>query len=97
MDPETRRQVEALQGMYPRPRVGQKVKLRTGKVVEIITVRKAREVISLMTETEAMMLGPTMQARYGKHWLEVFFRAEALYMGRIVNVEPIDIESILGY
>lgn len=88
--------------MYPRPRVGQRVKLKTGRVVEIVTVRRAREVLSVMTEVEAMAMGPTMQALYGRHWLEVFFRAEAMVPGTarrqpsIMNVEPVDIESILG-
>lgn len=99
MDQETRRRVEKLQEMYPRPRVGQRVKLRKGggKVVEIVTVRRARDVLKGMQEHQAMMMGPSMQALYGVHWMEVYYEAEAIVPGvpRILRVTPVDIESIL--
>lgn len=98
MDQETRRQVEAMQAMYPRPRVGQRVKLKSGRVVEIISVRRARDVLGSLQEHEAMILGPRMQALYGKHWLEVYFEAEAIVPGvpRILKIEPANIETIIG-
>lgn len=97
MDPETRRQVEALQAMYPKPRVGQRVKLRSGKVLEIITVRKARDVLKGMQEIDAVVMGPRMQALYGRHWLDVYYEAEAMRPGipAIVKVTPVDVEEIV--
>lgn len=73
------------------------MKLRSGKVLEIITVRKARDVLKGMQEVEAMMMGPKMQALYGKHWLEIYYEAEAIRPGvpRIVKVTPVDVEEIL--
>ena len=83
--------------MYPRPRVGQRVRLKNGRLVEILAVRRAREVLSTLQEHQAMMLGPKMQALYGRHWLEVYFEAEAIVPGvpRILKVEPVDIDRIL--
>lgn len=97
MDQEMKKQVEKLQKMYPKPRVGQVVKLRNGKMVEIITVRRARDVLKGMREVEAMMVGPRMQALYGRHWLEIYFEAEGMVPGvpKILKVTPVDIEPVI--
>lgn len=83
--------------MWPRPRVGQWIKLKkNGRVVEVVVVRSAREVLKTMTETSAMMMGPTQQAIYGMHWLEVYYEAEYIAPGPTIGkATPNDVEAIL--
>ena len=90
--------LEAMRQMYPRPRVGQYVKLkRGGPAAEVIIVRKARDVLKTMNEMQAMLLGPKCQALYGVYWLDVYYEAIVMVPGAMVQqtVTPIDIEAIL--
>ena len=94
---ETREEVQRLREMYPRPRVGQMVKLRSsGKFAEVIFVRRARQVLKGMQEVPAGMLGAQARASYGKFWLEVYYEAECKLMGthRLITVRPLDVAEI---
>lgn len=94
---EDRERIDKLLTMWPRPRVGQSVKLRNGKVAEVLTVRKARDVLKGMTELAATLMGPKQQALYGKYWLEIYYEAEVAGPGGmgIAVVTPSQVESIL--
>ena len=93
---ETEDPVQKLREMYPRPRVGNYVRTRKQKVYEVIAVRSARDVLRGMRETQAHMIGPTMEAKYGKKWLDIYFEAECIAVGspRVVVLTPMDIEEI---
>lgn len=88
--------IKRLREMYPKPRVGQRLKTRKGKLLEVVIVRSAREVLKGMREEQAIMVGPRMQALYGKHWVDVYFEAECVAVGspQVVTVSPMDIAEI---
>lgn len=94
---EDRERIAKLLVMWPRPRVGQRVKLHNGKVAEVLTLRKARDVLKGMTELDATLMGPKQQALYGKYWLEIYYEAEIMGPGAmgIAVVTPSQVESIL--
>jgi hypothetical protein len=83
--------------MYPRPRVGQRVQLRNGKIAEVINVRKARDVIRLKNEVEAVLMGQRYRAIFGIHWLDVYYEADAIMESTqaIVIVKTLDVDKIL--
>jgi hypothetical protein len=90
--------IEAMRKMYPRPRVGQYVKLKkNGRVAEVVTLSKARDVLKGMTEMQALLLGPRCQALYGIHWLEIYYEAVVRVPGMMMQqtVRPTDIEAVV--
>lgn len=83
---------------WPRPRVGQRVKLRrNGKVLEVITVRTARDVLRSMTELQAIEMGPKNSALYGVNWLEIYYEAEVRLPDavEIITVTPNEVEEVI--
>ena len=89
--------LKSLREMWPRPRVGQHVKLKNGKVAQIVTVRKARDVLNTKTEVEAMLMGPTCKAIFGSEWLDIYYEASVILPGEndVRWVTPTDVESIV--
>lgn len=87
--------MSGLASQWPRPRVGQYVILRSGKVGEVVTVRKARDVLRGMNEVEAMLLGPKSQALYGVGWMDVYYEADVRIGHDLRKVTPSDVERIL--
>lgn len=89
--------LKRVQAMWPRPRVGQQVRTRSGRVGEVITVAKARDIIRSKSEVEAMMMAPRLQASFGKHWLDVYYEADVVFSGRlgIQRVSALDVEEVL--
>lgn len=89
--------IRKMREMYPRPRVGQHVRTRKQKRYEVIAVRSARDVLRGMMENQAHGVGPTMEAKYGKGWLDTYFEAECIAVGspRVVVLTPMDIEEIM--
>jgi len=88
----------AMKKMWPRPRIGQCVRLKkNGKVAEVITVTKARDVLKGMTEMNALLMGPRCQALYGIHWLDIYYEAIVQVPGTMIQqtVTPIDVEEIV--
>ena len=87
----------SLEESWPRPRVGQRLKLRSGRVVEVVLVRTARDVLRGMTELEAVLMGPKNAALYGIHWLEIYYEVEVRPPNSVdmFTVRPNDVESIL--
>jgi hypothetical protein len=88
----------AMKEMWPRPRVGQWVKLKkNGKHAEVIQVTKARDVLKMMTEMQALLLGPRNQALYGIHWLDIYYEAIVMVPGSMMQqtVTPNDVEEIV--
>lgn len=84
--------------MWPRPRVGQFVKLRkNGTLAEVIIVTKARDVLKSKTELQALLLGPKCQALYGVQWLDVYYEAIVRIPGTAsqFTVTPVDIDGIV--
>jgi hypothetical protein len=77
--------------------VGQKLRLRNGKIVEVIVVRTARDVLRNMTEMEAILMGPKNSALYGVNWLDIYYEAEVRVPNTvaIAMVTPNDVEVIL--
>lgn len=90
--------VEALRKMYPRPRVGQWVKLKKdGRLVEVVTVSKARDVLKGLTEMQALLLGPRCQALYGVFWLDIYYEAVVRIPGAMMQrtITPVEVEAIV--
>lgn len=87
----------SIHASWPRPRVGQKVRLRSGRLVEVILVRTARDVLRGMTEDQAVELGPRTAALYGANWLDVYYEAEVRGINGINThiVRPNEVETIL--
>lgn len=95
---DRKKSVEALREMYPRPRVGQWVKLKkNGRSAEVITVLKARDVLKGMTEMQALLLGPRCQALYGVFWLDIYYEAVVRVPGAMMQqtITPVDVEAIV--
>jgi len=71
--------------------------LRSGKVAEVVVVRRARDVLRAMVEVEAMLLGPKNAALYGSDWLDIYYEAEVRIPNtiEIFTVRPSDVETIL--
>lgn len=80
---------------WDRPRVGQRVKLRSGKVVEVVAVRTCNNVLRLLTEYEAKMLGAQLRATYGNDWQDIYYEADAIISGRPVSFVPNDVSELL--
>lgn len=88
--------VEDLKRQWPRPRVGERVKLWGAKHIgEVVAVRGAKDALKLMKEVQAMRFGPDRQAAYGPHWMEIYYQADVLVRGGIRVVEPSDVEIVL--
>jgi len=87
----------AMKRMWPRPHIGQSVKLKNGKIAEVVTVTKARDVLKSMTEMHAMLLGPKCQALYGMHWLDIYYEAVVMVPGTMMQqtITPVDVEEIV--
>lgn len=82
---------------WPRPRIGQKVRLRNGRIGEVISVRTARDVLRTMTEDDALAMGPRTAALYGANWLEIYYEADVRPPNsmNMYTVRPNDVEAIL--
>ena len=85
----------SLEESWPRLRVGEQVRLRRdGQVVEVITVRRARDVLRELTEMQAILMGPKNQALYGVNWLDIYYEAQVRLPGGggTIMVTPTDVE-----
>jgi len=88
--------VSDIMNQWPRPRIGERVRLRSDKkVYEVITVRGAKDILRTMDELQAMRFRPNVQSRYGKNWLSVYYRIEIRRHGVLEAVEPNDVEEVL--
>ncbi len=93
-------QLDTLLELHPKPRVGQLVKLRKrgrvgGKIGEVITVRKARDVLRLKTDVTATMLGHRLKAQFGSRWIDVYYEADIMVGDVLITVSTPDVDSIL--
>lgn len=86
---------EDLIKQWPRPRVGERVRLTNGKVGEVVIVRGANAVLKSMAEVEAMRFGPDTQASYGPHWMTIYYQADVIIDGAIRQVEPKFVDAVL--
>lgn len=77
--------------------MGQKLRLRNGRIVEVIVVRKARDLLREMTELQATLMGSKNSALYGIHWLDIYYEAEVRVPNAVgtATVTPNDVEAIL--
>ena len=80
---------------WPRPRIGERVKLYSGKVANVVAIRGARARLRTMTEPEAMRWGPDTQASYGPLWMDIYYQADIIVGGVFGQVEPKDVEEVL--
>lgn len=88
--------IRTLQALHPRPRIGQRVKLRkNGRIAEVISVRKARDVIRLKNEVEALMMGPRLSAAFGSFWIEVYYEADVIIGDTMFTVNTTEVEEVL--
>jgi len=87
--------LEDLKEQWPRPRVGERVRLQTGRVHEVISVRSARTVLSQLDEMTAMRLGTDKRATYGPLWLDVYYQADILENGVLKTIEPNSVKEVL--
>ena len=92
--------IKTLQEMHPRPRIGQRVKLRKGgpfggRVAEVIGVRKARAVLRLKNEVEAIMMGTRLRTAFGSHWIEVYYEVDIIIGDAMITVDTIRVEEVM--
>jgi len=91
--------VQSLREQYPRPRIGQQVELhdREGSLFDVVMVRKARDVLRMKTELEAMLMGPRLQASFGIGWLDVYYEAAVKQPGDIdvTWVTTVDVKRVV--
>lgn len=88
--------LEDLKKQWPRPRVGERVKLfDTKHIGEVVAVRGAKAVLKLMKEVQAMRFGPDSQATYGPHWMDIYYQADVIVQKKLRTVEPRDVEKVL--
>lgn len=88
--------LEDLKKQWPRPRVGERVKLfGTRHIGEVVAVRGARDVLKLMKEVQAMRFGPDSQATYGPHWMDIYYQADVIVQKKLRTVEPSEVEKVL--
>jgi hypothetical protein len=88
--------IEDLKRQWPRPRIGERVKLwNTEHLGEVVSVRGASAVLSTMREIQAMRFGPDVQATYGPHWKEIYYQADVIIHNQLRTVEPREVEKIL--
>lgn len=88
--------VEAIREQWPRPRVGERVKLHErGQVGDVASVRGAKTVLRSMREIQALRFGPEQQATYGPHWMEIYYQADVYVRGKLRVVEPRDVAEVL--
>lgn len=71
---------------YPRPKVGQYVRLHNGATAVVVTVYKANSVLKMMSEVEAIALASRAQSRFGHKWRDVYYHADILYSGGTMDV-----------
>lgn len=80
---------------WPRPRVGQVVKLHDGRRGTVVVVRKANAVLKAMGEGEALLLSANQRARFGQNWREVYYQADIIFQtGVLHTIDTSHVESI---
>lgn len=87
--------LEDLFKQWPRPRVGERVRLRNGKIAEVLSVRGAIAIIKTMTDMQALQFWPMIQATYGPKWKQVYYQADIMVDGILRQIEPRDVEEVL--
>jgi len=78
--------VASLIEQYPRPKVGQGVRLHDGRTATVVNVFKANSVLKMMTEVEAIALATMAQARFGEHWRDVYYHADVMFPSGTMDV-----------
>lgn len=76
----------SLAEQFPRPKVGQSVKLYDGRTARVVNVFRANAVLKMMTEVEAIALSTMAQARFGEHWREVYYHADVMFQSGAMDV-----------
>ena len=87
--------LEALLKQWPRPRVGERVRLRNGKIADVLAVRGAMALIKMMTDAQPLQFWPMIQATYGTEWKKIYYQADIMIDGAFRQVEPRDVEEVL--
>lgn len=88
--------VEQLREQWPKPRVGERVKLHNTKHIgEVVAVRGASDVLRSMREVRAMRFGPDCQATYGPYWMDIYYQADIVIQKKMKTIEPRDVEKVL--
>jgi hypothetical protein len=78
--------VPSLIEQYPLPKVGQSVRLHSGRVAKVVTVFKANTVLKMMKESEAIGLATRAQARFGQNWRDVYYHADVMFPSGVMDV-----------
>jgi hypothetical protein len=88
--------VEDLKAQWPRPRVGERVRLHErDQVADVAAVRGATIVLRSMKEIQALRFGPEQAAAYGPHWMKIYYQADVYVRGKLRVVEPRDVAEVL--
>jgi len=87
--------LDDLKKQWPRPRIGERVKLWDGHIGEVLSVRGANQVIKMMRDVQAMRFGPNTQATYGPHWRQIYYQADIALKNKVRVIEPRDVEMVL--
>lgn len=65
-----------------RPRIGQQVQLfRDDKWYEVISLRRAKQVLEALSEEQAMESRTRMSANMGPDWVKYYYEADVLPVG----------------
>lgn len=92
---ERKRKIAKLKESWPRPRIGQRIKLRNGRIGEVVSVRSARDILKMKTEVQALMMISSMKPSFGVFWAEVFYEADLYLRGRMITITTREVDEIL--
>lgn len=65
-------------GWVPRPRVGQRVRLRSGAEATVISSRRARDILIMLPEIEAASLTAECLGRFGSNWIDLYYEVDVV-------------------
>ena len=76
----------SLTDSYPRPKVGQSVRLHDGRSGVVVTVMKANAVLKTMTEVQAIALATRAQSLFGQNWRDAYYQADIMYPSGAMDI-----------
>lgn len=66
---------------YPRPRVGQVARLRSGVTGTVTAVRRANDLLRCLKDSAALVMGSNARALFGERWRDVYYEADLVLPG----------------
>jgi len=83
-----------------RPRIGQHVQLfKTEQWYEVVSLRKARQILESLSEEQALLSRSRMSANMGPDWVKYYYEADVIQVGvssipRLITINTMDVKAI---